>query len=150
MPQSLAKIYVHIIFSTKDRFPCLTKEVCDELYPYIATVLKSEDCFPEMIGGIEDHVHILCTLSKNVSLAKLVKEIKISTSQFLKNKGVAHGRFCWQPGYGAFSVAQSSFAKTVRYIQNQFEHHKKMNFKDEFRALLKLYNIDYEENYLWD
>ena len=150
MSQSLSKIIVHIIFSTKNRLACISPEIRHELYPYMATVLKNMDCPAIIIGGTSDHVHILCVLSKKLSIADLVEEVKKPTSIWLKSKGAMFGKFYWQKGYGAFSVSQSK-VKTVReYINNQERHHRKMTFEEELRGFLNKHEVDFDERYIWD
>ncbi len=150
MAQSLARILLHVIFSTKERTRCLVPEVRAELYPYTATVLKNLDSPPIKIGGTEDHIHILCALSKNLAAAKLVEEVKKPTSKWLKTKGTAFSTFHWQNGYGAFSISQSAIPKLEAYIGGQEERHRRLTFMDEYRQFLKRHNVDYDERYLWD
>ena len=150
MAQSLSKIYVHAIFSTKNRLPCLEPAICTELYPYAATVLKNLACRPIQIGGAEDHLHILCILSKNVAVAKLIEEIKKPTSKWLKTKGAAFGKFGWQNGYGAFSVSQSHLESVRTYVAGQEKHHRTVTFQEEFRRFLERYQVEYDERYVWD
>ena len=111
--------------------PCLSSEIRPELYAYAVTVLKNLECPAIQIGGTENHVHILCTLSKNMSVAKLVEEIKKSTSRWLKSKGDRFREFYWQNGYGAFSVSQSDVKRVREYILNQEEHHRRVTFQED-------------------
>ena len=150
MAQSLSKIRVHVIFSTKGRVPSLSSEIRPELYAYAATVLKNLECPAIQIGGTEDHVHILCTLSKNMSVAKLVEEIKKPTSRWLKSKGDRFREFYWQNGYGAFSVSQSDVKRVREYILNQEEHHRRVTFQEEFRKFLERYEVEFDEKHIWD
>lgn len=130
--------------------PCLDRQIRAQLYRYMATVLKTIDCPAIEIGGMDDHIHVLCTLSKNLAVAKLVEEINKRTSKWLKSKGTAFGRFHWQNGYGAFSVSQSSIETVKGYIANQERHHRRMTFQDEFRRLLERYQVGYDERHVWD
>lgn len=150
MPQSLAQLYVHLIFSTKNREPSLTPDICSELWPYMATVLQSNDCHARSIGGTVDHVHVLCSLSKTTSVAELVEGIKTPTSKWLKTKGYALRQFHWQNGYAAFSVSHSGLDRVHRYITNQNEHHRVQSFQDEVRDFLKKHAVEFDERYLWD
>ena len=102
-----------------------------------------------MINGIEDHLHILCIMSKNIALAKLLEEIKRHSSRWIKTKDSYYNNFAWQGGYGGFSVSPSLHEKTKRYIENHKTHHKKMSFKEEYLLFLKEYGIEYNEEYLW-
>lgn len=150
MPQSLAKMIVHVAFSTKGREPCLSEVVRAELWPYAATVLRNIDCPAVQIGGAADHVHILCVLSKNLSLAQLVEKVKTATSKWLKTKDDNLTRFHWQNGYGAFSVSPSHVEWVKEYIAGQEEHHRPLTFQEELRQLLGKYGIEFDERYVWD
>ena len=150
MPQSLAQIYVHVIFSTKNRTPCLTPEIQTELWPYLAKVLENLDCNAKALGGVADHVHVLCSLSKNLSVAELVEEIKKPTSRWLKTKSPALRDFYWQNGYAAFSVSRSGLDRVREYIAAQADHHRRQSFQDELRVFLKKHSVSFDEKYLWD
>lgn len=150
MPQSLSRILVHLIFSTKNRDPVLTPEIRAELHPYLAVVLREDGCPALQVGGVEDHVHALFGLSRTRTVAQVVETVKTSSSKWLKTKGTAFASFHWQTGYGAFSVSQSNAGAVVRYIQNQAEHHQKVTFQEEYRRFLKRYQIAYDESYVWD
>ena len=108
------------------------------------------ECHPIKIGGYTDHVHILCMLSKKIALMKLLEEVKSHSSKWMKTKDESLKNFYWQDGYGAFSVNPSEVDVVKAYIENQKEHHKKITFQDEYRALLKEHNIEYDERYIWD
>jgi putative transposase len=149
MGQSLSHLLIHSVFSTKDRRPFLrSEEMRKEIYAYMAGILKNLECHPVKIGGVEDHVHILSSLSKNIAFSELIGRIKGSSSKRLKEKGV-HG-FAWQNGYGAFSVSESNAETLVADITNQAEHHRKFSFQEEVRELLKRHRIRFDERYLWD
>ncbi|HEX4965794.1 MAG TPA: IS200/IS605 family transposase [Thermoanaerobaculia bacterium] len=150
MPQSLCRILVHLIFSTKNRAPVLTPEVRTELHPYLAGTLRQVDCPALKVGGVEDHVHLLFGLSRTWTVAQVVEAIKTGSSKWIKTKGTAFTEFHWQAGYGAFSVSQSSVDAVIRYIQDQEEHHRKVTFQEEFRSFLRRYQIAYDERYVWD
>jgi REP element-mobilizing transposase RayT len=150
MSQSLAKIAVHLVFTTKNRAPVLRDDVRDELHRYIAGVLANLESAALAIGSVADHVHVLCLMSRNVALAKLVEHVKKGTSKWLKTKGDGLAEFYWQAGYGAFSVSESNIDQVKAYIANQAEHHRKTKFQDEYRAFLRKHNIEYDERYVWD
>jgi REP element-mobilizing transposase RayT len=150
MPQSLASVLVHLVFSTKNRQPLLRPEIEPELHPYLATVFRSLECPTLTINGTQDHVHILFRLGRKIALANVVEEIKTSSSKWIKTKGPAYRGFHWQNGYGAFSIGQSGVEALKRYIANQKEHHRKKTFQEEFRAFLARYHIEYDERYVWD
>ena len=149
MSQSLSKLFVHIVFHIKKGSVGINKADSKELYAYMGAIIKDNESIPIVINGVENHVHILCVMSKNIALSKLVEEIKRHSSRWIKTKGEQYGHFAWQGGYGAFSVSQSIHDKTKRYIENQENHHKKMTFKDEYLLFLKKYGINYNEQYLW-
>ncbi|MBS1703887.1 MAG: IS200/IS605 family transposase [Armatimonadetes bacterium] len=148
MPQSIAQVYLHAVFSTKNRNPIITKEMQPELYAYIGSVCKSNGIIPVKFGGVEDHVHLLFGMPRTITIAKTIETIKTSSSKWAKEK--FDKNFAWQTGYGVFGVSYHEVATVVNYISNQESHHQKFSFKDEFRALLKEYGIDVEETYLWD
>ena len=150
MPQSLASVTLHLVFSTKHRTPCLTKETRVELYAYAATVLKELGCSPIKLGGVADHLHILCGLSRTVTLAGLAEHVKTPTSRWLKSRGVAYSKFSWQNGYSVFSVSESNIGQVRSYIEGQEAHHCGPSFQDELRRLLDAHNIEYDERYIWD
>ena len=143
MPQSLAKVIVHIVYSTKHRQPWLHDPILrSELYAYIATILKEEVDSPAiLINGVEDHLHILCLLSRKFAIMDAIKRAKTETSKWTKKRGRAHADFQWQAGYGIFSVSPSNVDRVKRYIANQEEHHKRLSFQDEFREICKRHGI---------
>ncbi|HVV00941.1 MAG TPA: transposase [Verrucomicrobiae bacterium] len=151
MPQSLAKILVHTVFSTKERRPFLRdRSLQEEMHRYLGGILVNLDCQPIIVGGVEDHVHLLCALSRTCEAAEMVKEIKRGSSLWLKTKGAELSDFGWQNGYGIFSIGFSQVSSVRDYIARQEEHHRKVSFQDELRQLLKRYEIAYDERYVWD
>ncbi|PLX18223.1 MAG: transposase [Salinivirgaceae bacterium] len=149
MSQSLSQLYVHIIFHIKFNSPRIKKTTKNDLFSYIASIIKDNESIPIIINGVEDHVHILCIQSKNIALAKLVEEIKRHSSRWIKKQDSAYKSFAWQGGYAGFSVSPSVYDRTKKYIENQEEHHRKRNFQEEYLLFLKEYGIDYDERYLW-
>ncbi len=150
MAQSLANILVHIIFSTKNRAPFIKPAIEKELFPYLASIFKANRSPAHLIGGTEDHIHIVCSLSRTIALANLLEEAKKSSSKWVKTKGPEFLKFAWQNGYGAFSIGQSQLNVVKNYIAGQKEHHKKKTFQDEFREFLRKYQIQFDERYVWD
>jgi len=148
MPQSLCQLYVHLVFSTKRREPMLLSPVRERLHAYLAAVLKNQDCPALKVGGTNDHVHALFRLSKNLSLAKIVEEVKTSSSKWVKTQGHALANFYWQSGYGGFSVSAADVEEVVEYIAQQESHHRAVSFQDEFRKLLEAHGIAYNEQYV--
>ena len=150
MGQSLVQNYIHIIFSTKYRQPLIQPPVEQELHAYLGGICNRLDCQSIIVGGHTDHIHILCMLSKKVALMKLLEEVKSHSSKWIKTKGKSYENFYWQDGYGAFSVNKTAVSKVVSYISNQKAHHEKLTFKDEYRSILKEYQVEYDERYVWD
>ncbi len=150
MGQSFVKNYIHIVFSTKHRKPFIKPPVEAELHSYLGGICKKLECQPIKIGGYTDHIHILCMLSKKIALMKLLEEVKAHSSKWIKTKGDEYSNFYWQDGYGAFSVNPIDVDTVITYIENQKEHHQKRTFQDEYRALLKKYEVEYDERYVWD
>lgn len=151
MSHSLAKIWTHLVFSTKERYPFLIDQtVRHDMHAYLAKTLKANNCPTLIVGGVSDHVHALFVLSKNHSIASIVWAIKRSSSKWVKSQGAGLAKFHWQEGYGAFSISQSHVEQVQKYILNQEEHHRKKTFQDEFRRFLKKYEINYDERYVWD
>lgn len=151
MPQSLAKILVHTVFSTKDRQPFLRDQALrEETHRYLGGILTHLGCQPLIIGGVEDHMHLLFDLTRTDALADIIKEVKRGSSVWLKTKSPALADFAWQNGYGAFSIGNSQVDDLRTYIAGQEEHHRKSSFQDEYRRMLQLYEIEFDERYVWD
>jgi REP element-mobilizing transposase RayT len=150
MPQSLARILVHLVFSTKNRERVLTPAIMAELHPYVAVTLDHIDCPSLQVGGVEDHVHLFFGLSRTRTIADIVETVKTSSSKWIKTKGAEFTDFHWQSGYGAFSVSQSDAETVITYIRNQAQHHQKMTFQQEYRRLLERYQVAFDERYVWD
>jgi len=149
MAQTLVCLRVHVIFSTKDRRPLITPEVEPELYAYMAGTAKNLESRSLATGGTSNHVHLLLSQSKNIALSHLMEEIKKSSSKWIKTKGATLRSFSWQDGYGAFTIGQSQVDALKRYIAGQKERHKKLTFEEELVTLLKKYEVEYDERYIW-
>ncbi|MBI2805113.1 MAG: IS200/IS605 family transposase [Planctomycetes bacterium] len=150
MPQSLAAIYIHLIFSTKNRAPLIRPELEEELHMYHAGILRNLDSPLLCTGGTEDHVHVLFRLGRKIDVAKIVEKVKAGSSKWIKTKGAEYHDFYWQSGYGAFSIGQSGIGGVKKYIANQKEHHRTRTFQEEFREFLNRYEIAFDERYVWD
>jgi REP element-mobilizing transposase RayT len=151
MPQSLAQIYVHVIFSTKEREPLLQDGAFRrQTHTYLAGICQQQDSPAVVIGGIADHVHILCRLGRTIDIATLVREIKRDSYKWIKENDRRLGAFHWQTGYGAFSVSPSHVDALIRYIEAQEEHHQVVSFQDEFRRICQKYGVAIDERYVWD
>lgn len=148
MPQSLSAVYVHLVFSTKERRALIPQESKAELHAYIAKTLSNHGCHAIAMNSMPDHIHILYNLSRSMTMAKVTQEVKTGSSRWLKQQGGLW--YGWQSGYGSFSVSESLLGQVSNYINSQEEHHKKLSFQDEFRKLLIKHRIEYDENYVWD
>ena len=150
MPQSLAQLYVHLIFSSKNREPIIGDPVHADLQAYFGGTLRELHSPAIAIGTLAEHAHLLYRQSKNISLANLVEQVKKSSSRWIKSKGSQYAQFHWQNGYGAFSVSASKLETVKQYVSNQQEHHRRVTFQEEFRRFLKEYGLKYDERYVWD
>ncbi|NNE97379.1 MAG: IS200/IS605 family transposase [Pyrinomonadaceae bacterium] len=150
MPQSLVKMLTHVVFSTKDRIDLIPPELEDNLFGYISGIVKNNDSKLIIANGTANHIHLLISLGKTISVSSLVGKIKRDSSTWIKTQDPKFKKFYWQNGYGAFSVSQSQAENVINYISNQKEHHKTKDFKTEYRDFLEKYEIEYDENYLWD
>lgn len=148
MPQSLANILIHAIWSVKERRPLIADTARAGLHGYMGGILKNIDSPALIINSVTDHIHVLCQLSKNLAACKLVEEVKKSSSKWMKEQGIWD--FAWQNGYGVFSVSESNVSAVRRYIERQSEHHQKRDFKAEFREFCKRHNVAIDERYVWD
>ena len=152
MPQSLFQQWIHIIFSTKNRYPFLKELTArQQMHKHIETICNNHQCQTIIVGGTEDHVHLLTNLNKNITLSALIEKIKTSSSKWIKSfQGNMLDQFYWQRGYGAFSVSQSNLESVRLYINNQDKHHQKQNFQEELKKFLEQHRLPYKEEYLWD
>ena len=150
MSQTLTSLLVHLIFSTKNRVPIITPEVEPALFAYMGGILKNHGSRLLDAGGTSDHVHLLVSQSKNIALSALMKELKGSSSAWIKTVGSGFRDFHWQDGYGAFSIGQREIPELKRYIANQKEHHRQQTFQQELIQFLEEYGIEYDVRYLWD
>jgi len=150
MAQSLSKILLHLVFSTKYRANIIPQEIEKELHAYLAASCRANGSNAFRVGGTANHVHIACTLPRTMTISKLLEEIKTSSSKWMKKQHIECKNFSWQTGYGAFSLGESQLETLIKYIDKQHEHHEKLNFKDEFRNFLQKYKMEYNEKYIWD
>jgi len=150
MPQSLSRILIHLVFSTKERRRLITPTLQERLWPFLGGIARQNGMKAIEIGGMPDHVHILLSLPSTLSIAKALQLIKGGSSKWVHDTFPDQRLFAWQTKYGAFSVSVSQVEKIVKYIENQEPHHRKMTFQEEFIALLKKHRIAYDERYLWE
>lgn len=150
MSQSIFKFLAHIVFSTKNRADLIAPEIEEGLFSYIHGIVENNNAKLIIAGGTANHIHLLVSLPKKIDISELIGDIKRDSSGWIKKQDHQFNNFYWQRGYGAFSIGQSQVETVKNYIKRQKEHHKKRDFKDEFRALLKKYEIEYDEQYVWD
>jgi putative transposase len=150
MPQSLSKVIIHIIFSTKNREPWLDSDIRPRMHAYLATICRDLSGEAFRVGGGADHVHIVTTLPRTVSQAELVEGIKKPSSKRIKALEARYSGFFWQRGYGAFSVSPSQLDAVLQYVQTQEEHHRTRAFQEEYRELLRRHGVEFDERYAWD
>ncbi len=148
MPQSLSRVLVHLVFSTKNREPFIAAEHRDRVFEYLAGTLKGLKCPAVIVGGMPDHVHLLFAQARTLSLSEVVEEVKKQSSKWAKE--IVHPDFYWQKGYGAFSVSQSKVDEVKGYIANQERNHRNRDFKNEFREMLSASRMEWDEQYVWD
>ena len=150
MPQSLSAVYIHLVFSTKERRPLLRDETTRmSVHSYLGGISKHLGCAPIITGGMEDHVHLLARFGRTITQAEWVKELKRVSNLWIKEQ-YSIRNFAWQGGYADFSVSASNLEQVKTYIQNQQEHHRRLGFQDELRSLLKKHKIEWDERYVWD
>ena len=149
MSHSLAKVAIHLVFSTQHRKQILSDGIRPAFHGYVATVLRNLQCPVLAINSLEEHVHILFELGRTVAVSRAVEDIKRTSSRWMKTQGTDFKKFAWQSGYGAFAVSESNTAKVRRYIERQREHHQRWTFEDEYRAFLQRHGVAYEEAHLW-
>ena len=150
MPQSLTRLYAHLIFSTKNREAWLDEGIRSRVHGYLATTIRGLDSPWVVVGGVADHVHILFDMGKMVAPVKFVEQVKRESSKFVKTLGAQYLKFYWQRGYGMFSVSPNDRDEAEHYVRNQEEHHRRKTFQDEYRAMLTRYGIEFDEQYVWD
>ena len=150
MPQSLSAVYIHLVFSTKSRQPFLRdSDMRVALHAELGGISKRLDCAPIITGGMEDHVHLLARFGRTITQAEWIKELKRVSNSWVKKK-YSISDFEWQRGYADFSVSQSNLEQVTKYIGNQEDHHRKISFQDEVRALLRRHRLEWDERYFWE
>jgi putative transposase len=150
MPQSLCKVILHIIFSTKNREPWLDSDVRPRMHSYVATICRDLAAEFVHVGGMADHVHVVITLPRTLSQAELIEQIKKTSSKWIKALDARYRGFSWQRGYSAFSVSPSQLEAVLEYVDTQQEHHRTRTFRAEYRELLRRHGVGCDERYVWD
>ena len=138
-----------MVFSTKQRVPCLEEGLRPDLYAYLAGICRHTGGEAYRVGGMADHVHLACALPRTLTVSRLLQELKSASSAWVKQQGSQYGQFAWQAGYGAFSIGQSQVPALVRYVDRQAKHHEVSTFQEEYVALLRKYQVTYDERQLW-
>ena len=150
MADTYSKIYIHVIFAVKGRQNLISEKWEEELYSYITGIIKNKGQKLITINGMPDHLHLLIGIKPDMALSNLVRDIKSNSSRFINEKGWINGKFEWQNGFGAFSLSYSRLTTAINYIDNQKEHHKKDTFREEYEKFLKLYEVEYKPQYLFE
>ncbi len=149
MSQTLSRVLVHYVFSTRNREPLISSDVEADLYAYMGGICRAHDSPLLSMGGMPDHVHMLVVLGRKISMSDLMMEVKKDSSKWIKTRGREFSEFHWQDGYGAFSIGESQRNDLLRYIATQKEHHKTRTFKEELVALLERYGVEYDPEHIW-
>jgi len=150
MPQSLARLHIHLVFSTKHREQIISDRIRDSLHAYMATVLQNMGCPTVLINSVEDHIHILFELARTVAVSSAVESVKKTSSKWIKTQGSEFAGFAWQTGYGVFAVSESNVLAVREYIAGQREYHRSKSFQEEYRTFLERNRINFDERYVWD
>lgn len=150
MPGTFSQIYIQVVFAVKGRENLISKNWKDELNKYIAGIIKGKNQRSIIVNGMPDHIHVFIGIKPSIAISDLVRDIKNNSTNFINKNKYVCGKFSWQEGFGAFSYSQSHIQNVYNYILNQDEHHKKKTFKEEYLELLKKFEIDYNEKYLFD
>lgn len=150
MANTYTQIYIQIVFAVKGRQNLISKENREELHKFITGIVSNRKQKLFAVLAMPDHVHVLVSMSPNLSISELVRDIKAGSSKFINDKGWMNGKFNWQEGYGAFSYAKSNIDLVVKYILNQEEHHRNKSFKEEYLEFLSKFEIEYDPQYLFE
>ena len=149
MAQSLAQVYIHLVFHTKYCSVTIREEDLPKLFAYIDGIIVNKNAMVIQIGGVPNHLHVLCTLPRTISMADFVEDIKKCSSKWIKTLNPYYAQFAWQGGYGVFSVSASAVERVKNYVMTQKEHHQKMDFRKEYEEWLKAYGVEYNPEYVF-
>ena len=150
MAGTFSQIYIQVVFAVQGRKILLQKPWLDEVFKYMAGIIKGKNQKPIIINGVSNHVHLFIGLKPAMALSDLVRDVKNNTSNFINDQKFVRGKFSWQEGFGSFSYAHSQIGQVYQYIMNQENHHLQKTFKEEYLEFLKKFEIDYDEKYLFD
>ena len=148
MTTTFSQIFIQVIFSVKSRKSLIPQEKLEEVFEYIAGIVRSKGHKPIIVGGASSHVHVFFGLKPGGSISGLVRDIKNNTTNFINLQDWMTDKFCWQSGFGAFSYGKSQVEQVYNYISNQAEHHKTKSFRDEYRMFLEKFGVEYDEKHL--
>src|SRR5665648_11088 len=150
MPGTFSQIYIHIVFAVKNRDSLIHSSWEERLYQYITGVVQNKGQKMLAINGVNNHIHFMIGMKPSCCLSDLVREVKKSSNEWIKENRLNKYRFNWQEGFGAFSYSHSQLDQVIKYVMNQKEHHKKKGFREEYLDLLKKFEIEYDEKYLFE
>lgn len=150
MPGTFTQIYIQAVFAVKNRSNLIQKPWRDEVFKYMAGIIKNKGQKPIIVNGVADHVHLFFGLKPSIAVSDLIRDVKNNTSNFINEQKWVRGRFAWQEGYGAFSYAHSQIDNVYNYILNQEKHHRKKTFREEYLEFLKKFQIQYEDRFLFE
>ncbi len=150
MANTYSQIYIQIVFAVRGRQNLIPKNHREELHKYITGIVTNRDQKLLSIFCMPDHTHLLVGMKPSISISDLTRDVKAGSSGFINEKNWMRGKFHWQEGFGAFSYSKSQISKVASYISNQEEHHRKQTFKEEYTGVLKEFEIEYDEKYLFD
>jgi REP element-mobilizing transposase RayT len=150
MPQSLSKVFLHLVFSTKNREPWLDLAIRPRVHAYLATMCRELGAELVHVGGVADHVHIVTTLPRTISQSDFIEHIKKTSSKWIKTRDARYRGFFWQRGYGVFSVSPSQVVAVLKYREGQTDHHRTRTFQEEYRELLRKHGVEFDEHFVWD
>jgi REP element-mobilizing transposase RayT len=149
MSHTFTYLCLHVVFSTKDRRPSIRPDIKERLFAYLGGIVREKGGTALLINGMPDHVHLLLTIPPNISVADILRTVKANSSKWVHETWPQYKDFSWQQGYGAFSVSKSSLPDVHKYVANQEEHHRRLTFDEEFRALLIRHEVEFDERFLW-
>ncbi len=150
MANTYTQLFVHIVFSTKGREKILLNNYRDDLFKYMSGIINGKNQKSLAVNGVTDHVHLFLSIQPTITISDLVRDIKHSSTNFIKEKGFIKNKFNWQKGFGAFTYSKSQIDSVINYIMNQEEHHKQKTFEEEYIEFLNKFDIDYDEKYVFD
>jgi REP element-mobilizing transposase RayT len=150
MANTYSQINIHCVFAVKGRENMIVREFRDELHKYMSGILKNDNAFPLSVGGWLDHVHVFFELHPNSRISDLMRDLKASSSKWINDNNLVNGKFNWQNGYGAFSYSRSQRHDVINYIMNQEDHHKTKTFREEYLGLLKKFEIEFKDEYVFE